>query len=259
MSDLEALFIHVLDAVTLKQAQVYDTIYIKGWNGLKAKSTRNVLNMLNMKDSQVDKKANELYEKISKRKDPLSSHRNLLSYDNSEAIDMSKGVNAHFLDKVFWSSVNYQLAIKLNEKNDLIVSKIMAIKSLCKSLEILSEGFGLGVYSHYYDELKSFSKQRVDAGRKGGTPSKVCSFRIRKYACELLYENKPRDEKWKNKSVAARGIMEDLQDFIEKLEREGNKIGLRYNDLERTIMTWSREDSDFKHAMEVTTNVRKTR
>lgn len=275
MIDYHLLFNEIKRQVNFKQKQLFDEIY-KGWRGLTKKSKDDAMRMLVSLDpdaidvmgdmyrqgyitldSKVVGKASELYERILKSRGKIKLHERLCLSKNAKIRDMHTGVNDFLLDRIFWSSVNYRLAIRLNN-SDFPDLKIIAIRSLLKSIEMLSECFGLGLFSKYSEEINKLSKQRAEAGKKGGNLRNKYIVEIQQYAYHLLHELKPRDGKWKNKSVAVRGIETELKRYILKLQRKDDYTGQRYDNLERTVKEWSRSKSNVvKKAMEETVNIRK--
>ncbi|EJD6540694.1 hypothetical protein M0K80_RS15735 [Providencia rettgeri] len=276
MFDYNLLFDEVKRQVSFKQKQLFEEIY-KGWRGLTKKSKDDAICMLVSLnpdsihqmgemyrqgylslDRRIEGKASELYKRILKSKGKVKIHERLCLSKNAKISDMHTGVNDFLLDRIFWSSVNYRLAIRL-ERNDSSDLRAIAIRSLLKSIEILSECFGLGLYSKYSEEINRLSKQRAEAGRKGAGLRNQYILDIQQYTYALLHERKPRDGKWKNKSVAIRDIESKLRTYILSLQKKDDYVGQRYEDLERTILKWSREDNNLvKVAMEETANIRKS-
>ncbi|WP_433587426.1 hypothetical protein [Providencia alcalifaciens] len=276
MFDYNLFFDEIKRQVSFKQKQLFEEIY-KGWRGLTKKSKDDAIRMLVSLnpnsihpmgemyrqgyialDSKIEGKASELYKRILKGKGKVKIHERLCLSKNTKITDMHTGVNDFLLDRIFWSSVNYRLAIRL-ERNDSSDLRAIAIRSLLKSIEMLSECFGLGLYSKYSEEINRLSKQRAEAGRKGAGLRNKYILDIQQYTYALLHERKPRDGKWKNKSVAIRDIESKLRTYILSLQKKDDYVGQRYEDLERTILKWSREDNNLvKKAMDETANIRKS-
>lgn len=257
------------DLLQVKRAQFHDEIYKKGWRGLRVDSKEKALDMLKSMDDKaeenVKKKADDLYEKLLKVKDPLRRHQRLFSMDHPELNRIHISASAYLLDRIFWSSVNYLLAIKIYNKikklnsfsdkdkdSNLRSMKLIAMRSLFKSSEILCEVFGLGVYSYYNEDINKVNKERAEAAKKSRQSRTENFAYIKQVACELIYEHKPPGEKWKNKTVAAKGIERDLWDSIVGLKEAGNNIDLSYESLVRTILRWSTQDGEIKKAMQKT-------
>lgn len=73
--------------------------------------------MLNGEDDEVKKYAAELYAKISNNKDPVGSYRRRVRSLHLKFNDKDNGVNVYLLNSIFWSSVNFQLAMNFYERN----------------------------------------------------------------------------------------------------------------------------------------------
>ncbi|WP_272530699.1 MULTISPECIES: hypothetical protein [unclassified Providencia] len=123
--------------------------------------------MLNGEDDEVKKYAAELYAKISNNKDPVGSYRRRVRSLHLKFNDKEKGVNVYLLNSVFWSSVNFQLAMNFYERNSPFDHKIIVVECLMQSLEVVSEIFGLGVYSYFSEDLNRLNRQRSEAAKKG--------------------------------------------------------------------------------------------
>lgn len=257
MDDLIDLIRVVCKATETKQAQFYDEINKGGWRGLKADSTLKVLGMLNGEDDEVKKYATELYAKISNTKDPVGSYRRRVRSLHLKFNDKDKGVNVYLLNSVFWSSVNFQLAMNFYERNSPFDHKIIVVECLMQSLEVVSEIFGLGVYSYFSEDLNRLNRQRSEAAKKGIRTRRDGYAKIRQKACELLGEWQPRPLKWKNKTVAAKGIVEYLWEYIEVVKNKYPQIDIKYADLTKNILDWSRDYDDVKAAMEETAITKK--
>lgn len=213
--------------------------------------------MLNGEDDEVKKYATELYAKISNTKDPIGSYRRRVRSLHLKFNDKDKGVNVYLLNNVFWSSVNFQLAMNFYERMPLLQHKIVIVECLMQSLEVLSESFGLGVYSYFSEELNRLNRQRSEAAKKGIRTRRDGYAKIRQKACKLLHELQPRPLKWKNKTVAAKGIKKDLFEYIELIKNQYPEITDEYNDLPHNIVDWSRDYDDVKAAMEETAITKK--
>ncbi|HEM7186969.1 TPA: hypothetical protein U2I61_001427 [Providencia rettgeri] len=257
MDDLIDLIRVVCKATESKQAQFHDEIKKRGWRGLRADSTLKVLGMLNGEDDEVKKYAAELYAKISNNKDPVGSYRRRVRSLHLKFTDKDKGVNVYLLNSVFWSSVNFQLAMNFYERNTPFQHKVVVVECLMQSLEVLSESFGLGVYSYFSEDLNRLNRQRSEAAKKGIRTRSDGYAKIRQKACELLLESNPKSLKWKNKTVAAKIITEDLWGYIELVKNKYPQIEIKYDDLTNKIVNWSRDYDDVRAAMEEVAITRK--
>ncbi|WP_272668654.1 MULTISPECIES: hypothetical protein [unclassified Providencia] len=257
MDDLIDLIRVVCKAAESKKAQFHDEIKKRGWRGLRADSTLKVLGMLNGEDDGVKKYATELYAKISNTKDPIGSYRRRVRSLHLKFSDKDKGVNVYLLNSVFWSSVNFQLAMNFYERNAPFQHKVVVVECLMQSLEVLSESFGLGVYSYFSEELNRLNRQRSEAAKKGIRTRSDGYAKIRQKACELLHELQPKPLKWKNKNVAAEGISEDLWKYIELVKNKYPNIEIGYADLVKKIANWPKYYDSVKAAMEETAITKK--
>ncbi|WP_415886167.1 hypothetical protein [Providencia rettgeri] len=274
MNDCKMFFDEAKRQVHFKQRQLFEEID-KGWRGLTKKSKDDAICMLVTLepdtiglmgelyragyiplDHRVEGKVSELYERILKYRSKFKLHERLCLSRDSKIINIHTGVNDFLLDRIYWSSVNYRLAMRFNN-SDLPDLKIIAIRSLLKSIEMLSECFGLGLFSNYSKEVNRLSKQRTEAGRKGGKLRNKYMVDIQQRAYMLLLERQPRDEKWKKKSIAVKAIELELKNYILTLQKEDDYVGQEYENLYRTIMDWSREDNNLvKKAMEKTVRMK---
>lgn len=120
------------------------------------------------------------------------------------------------------------------------------MRSLLKAIDIISEIFGLDLYSNYSKGINKLHNDRVKAGKKGGGERGEVYKRIRQEACYLLYEYKPRDSKWESKQTAADDIGSDLWKFITKLKRQFQCIDIEEDNLVDRIIDWSINDNDVR-------------
>lgn len=123
--------------------------------------------MLQMKDPRVSETANELYEKIMKSSNPYKRLEKYLSTDHVELTRVHYGSNVYLLNTIFWSCVTFHLTVKFHKLNRPTEFEVMVMQCLLKSLEIVSESFGLGVYSYYSKDLNRLRMQRSDATKEG--------------------------------------------------------------------------------------------
>lgn len=97
----------------------------------------------------------------------------------------------------------------------------------------------------YY--LKEELEKRVEIAKQGGlTKSEKLYGPIKVEIIRLLKEKCP-EGGWKNRAVAARAIIDDINDFQEKLEK---KRPLSPTNLERTIIKWLSTDEHVKSAFD---------
>ncbi|MBC8653174.1 hypothetical protein GQR86_07735 [Providencia vermicola] len=73
----------------------------------------------------------------------------------------------------------------------------------------------------------------------------------------MLLESNPKSLKWKNKTVAAKIITEDLWGYIELVKNKYPQIEIKYDDLTNKIVNWSRDYDDVRAAMEEVAITRK--
>ncbi|MCW9689102.1 hypothetical protein [Proteus terrae] len=258
MIDNKEIFHRAQVFVEAKQWQLHDEIYKKGWRGLSATSKENAIDMLQMKDPRVSETANELYEKIMKSSNPYKRLEKDLLTDHVELTRVHYGSNVYLLNTIFWSCVTFHLAVKFHKLNRSTEFEVMAMQCLLKSLEIVSESFGLGVYSYYSKDLNRLRLQRSDAAKEGRKARTNLLNRIKKEASDLLYTHKPPNKKWKSKAEAAREIEGKLWSFIQELEENGEKTDLVCESLDKTIVRWSKKEGKVKLAMEKTVRIRKS-
>lgn len=106
------------------------------------------------------------------------------------------------------------------------------------------------VENGYYLEKKlkkKTLKKRIEAARQGGLIKAEKQYDpIKDEIIRLLKEKCP-EGGWKNRTVAARDIVNDINDFQEKLEP---RRPLSPTNLERTIIRWISKDERVKPAFE---------
>lgn len=232
MIEMNVVFDEMVRFYEQKQGQLFDELY-NNWRGLTAQTRSDVVNHLNNAYIACDDKAKEIFSTVISSSSPArdfelltkSSYREkamiadaipaddtaeneektgemkvkeLEDIEREIASKLQRGVNSYLLDRTFWVNTHYQLAKKLFNTDDIVL-KTLGVRSLLKAIEIISEIFGLGLYSNYSKGINKLHNDRVKAGKKGSGERGEVYKRIRQEACHLLYEYKPRDSKWESK------------------------------------------------------------